>query len=576
MPRYARTLVLVAAFAVCATPICASAAGSYAQKLTSLAQRYQAEGFIEYPTSATDAGVHRYDGKLEDFSAAAQIESFKKLEGFRNELAALVPPSGASIHDRVDYLLLRADIEGDWWQRTYLRALSRNPTVYEGECTNGIFSLVKKPFASSEVRTKDAISRLRACRRVLDEGKTNLTDVVREFAQIASEDIGSGDSLYTTSLDVVAQNASPATKIQLKAAQSDALAALHDYKKWIDAHLNGWYAGGFAVGKKQYNWYLRRVLLLPYDSDRVRAIGSLELRRDRGLEAWENNRDKYGAKALPRPSFKSATAYLQYYTDQRVRLVSFLKSHRIVDVPAYLGPFQVEPLPNALAAIYPGGFMNPPGMFDKDPAGFYFIPYYNPKAAGYFADLSVVPLLGHEGIPGHFMQFSIAYHNPDYVRHIQGDGVFAEGWAFYGEEMLMRNGLYDNDQLARKSVLHLMRHRATRIGVDIGLATGQMSLPEAIGYFSRNANLDRATASGEATRFAMDPGQAIDYLVGKTQIESLLGLVQDREGANFSLRQFHDRLLSYGTVPFSTIRWEWLGDRSWIDVVQEPLAPQQF
>ncbi|MEO6913033.1 MAG: hypothetical protein ABI182_03305, partial [Candidatus Baltobacteraceae bacterium] len=65
-------------------------------------------------------------------------------------------------------------------------------------------------------------------------------------------------------------------------------------------------------------------------------------------------------------------------------------------------------------------------------------------------------------------------------------------------------------------------------------------------------------------------------LVGKTQIETLLGLVQDRDGADFSLRRFHDRLLSFGTVPFSTIRWEWLGDSSWIKHVEEPLAPVSF
>ncbi|MEO6912482.1 MAG: DUF885 domain-containing protein, partial [Candidatus Baltobacteraceae bacterium] len=503
-------MALLVGLAVCASPIAASAADSYAAKLVNLAQRYQTEGFFEYPTSATDAGIHRYDRNLEDFSARARAESFKRLQTFRNELAELAPPPGATIHDRVDYLLLRSNIEDDWWQRTYLKPLSRNPTVYEGECSSSIFSLVKKKFAPDEVRTQDAIARLHACRRVLDQGKTNLTDVVREFAQIASEDIGAGDSLYTTSLDAVARHASPATKVQLKAAQSDALSALHAYKKWIDDNLSSWHSGGFAVGKKQYDWYLNRVLLLPYDSDQVRAIGTLELKRDRALEAWENNKDKYGAKPPRSPVFKNAASYLQYYTDQRAHLVSFLKSHRIVDVPAYLGPFRVVPLPNALSATYPGGFMNPPGMFDTDPSGFYFIPYYNPKAAGYFAHLSVVPLLGHEGIPGHFMQFSIAYHNPDYIRHIQGDGVFAEGWAFYGEEMLMRNGLYDNDPLARKSILHLMRHRAARIGVDVGLATGQMSLPQAIDTFRAAGNLDRATASGEATRFAMDPGQAID------------------------------------------------------------------
>ncbi len=92
----------------------------------------------------------------------------------------------------------------------------------------------------------------------------------------------------------------------------------------------------------------------------------------------------------------------------------------------------------------------------------------------------------------------------------------------------------------------------------------------------KNADIDYDTARGEATRFAMDPGQAIDYLVGKTQIETLLGFVQDREGKAFEQRSFHDRLLSYGTVPYSTVRYEWLGDDSWLRSSLQPLAPAAF
>ncbi|HKU81975.1 MAG TPA: DUF885 family protein, partial [Candidatus Tumulicola sp.] len=232
------------------------------------------------------------------------------------------------------------------------------------------------------------------------------------------------------------------------------------------------------------------------------------------------------------------------------------------------------------AATYPGGFMNPPGMFSRDPEGFYFVPDFGSSNGGFFvaaARQSVLPVLGHEGIPGHFLQFSYAYHNPDYIRHVHDDGVFAEGWAFYGEEMLMRQGLYDREPAARRQVIHLMRHRATRVGVDVGLATGEMSLPQAIAYFQKNAGIDEGTARGEATRFAMDPGQAIDYLIGKTQIETLIGLEHDRAGAAFSLRAFHDRLLSYGTVPYSTIRYEWFGDDAWLSQrMLEPLAPVAF
>ena len=71
----------------------------------------------------------------------------------------------------------------------------------------------------------------------------------------------------------------------------------------------------------------------------------------------------------------------------------------------------------------------------------------------------------------------------------------------------------------------------------------------------------------------MGPGQAIDYLTGKSQIESLLAEDEDHAGARFSLGAFHDKLLSFGTVPYSTIAWEWLGDSRWIARVRDPIAP---
>jgi uncharacterized protein (DUF885 family) len=556
------------------------APSAYDAKLQALERRYTEWSLANSPTGATDAGIHTYDTRLSDFSPQEQAAEMKQLRAFRDELAQLQPPAGASRHDYVDYLLVRSDIEGDWWGRTVLRGLQRNPSIYEGECSNGIFSLVKKPFASDEVRVRDAIARLRACPAVLEQGKANLTDTVREFAKAASQDVAQGDALYTTSLDALAHDVSPQTRTELHAAQKVALTALHGYGKWLDSHASGFHEGGFAVGKEQYNFFLRRVLLLPFDSDEVAAIGRLDLPRDRALAVWEENREKFVREpAVKQPSFSSTREFLAYFERSMTQITTFLRAHQIVDIPPYIGPFHIVPLPKALEAVNTGGFMNPPGMFDQDPEGFYFVPEYNPNNTLFFARQareSVLPLLGHEGIPGHFMQFTYAYHNPDYIRHVHQDGVFAEGWALFGEEMLLRTGLYDNNPSARKQVIQLMRYRATRIGVDVGLATETFTLPQAIAYFQKTAGIDEATAYGESTRAAMGPGQLIDYLVGKTQIETLAGLVRDREGSAFTLRRFNDQLLSYGTVPLSTIRYEWLGDDAWLKPAVEPLAPQEF
>ena len=84
---------------------------TYQSKLADLARRYTDWSFEQNPTSATDAGIHKFDTRLADYSAATQTQQYAQLRKFRDELAALQPPAGASPHERVDYLLIRADLE---------------------------------------------------------------------------------------------------------------------------------------------------------------------------------------------------------------------------------------------------------------------------------------------------------------------------------------------------------------------------------------------------------------------------------------------------------------------------------
>jgi uncharacterized protein (DUF885 family) len=209
--------------------------------------------------------------------------------------------------------------------------------------------------------------------------------------------------------------------------------------------------------------------------------------------------------------------------------------------------------------------MNPPGVYDKDNSGFYFIPTYNPQSRNFYIRAAIEdprPLLGHEGIPGHFLQISIANHLSDEIRRQHGDSVFAEGWALYTEEMLSREGLYPENSAAQGQILRLSRYRAARIGVDVNLHTGRWTFPQGVDYFMRGGGLDREAAMGEAAGAASDPTQKISYITGKWQIMQLLGRYCDARAAGFRLGQFHDDLLANGTIPLSIVEWILLGDPS--------------
>jgi uncharacterized protein (DUF885 family) len=234
----------------------------------------------------------------------------------------------------------------------------------------------------------------------------------------------------------------------------------------------------------------------------------------------------------------------------------------------YLGKFEIRQLPEAFKPTSPGGFMNPPGVYDKDSTGFYFIPTYNRESKNFYIRAAIEdprPILGHEGIPGHFLQLSIANHLKDEIRRQHDNNVFIEGWALYGEEMLMRSGLYPIDSASQGQVLRLARYRSARIGVDVNLHTGKWTFEQAVQYFMEAGGLDREAAKGEAAGAASSPTQKISYIIGKWQIMELLGRYHDKVGKDFRLGQFHDQLISHGSLPLSIINWIMLDDSSAIE-----------
>src|SRR4029079_2876631 len=298
-------------------------------------------------------------------------------------------------------------------------------------------------------------------------------------------------------------------------------------------------------------------------------LGQAELARYRGLESLLSDpslADPNPARSQNIPADQQA--FLKAYEGRQAEMISYLKTNKLITIPDYLGPFTIRQLPEAFKPTSPGGFMNPPGVYDKDNSGFYFIPTYNPASKNFYIRAAIEdprPILGHEGIPGHFLQLSIANHLPNEIRRQHGDGIFIEGWALYGEEMLMRTGLYPINSPSQGQVLRASRYRAARIGVDVNLHTGRWTFEQAVKYFMEAGGLDREAAEGESAGPAASPTQKITYITGKWQIMRLLGKYRDKQGGNFRLGQFHDELLKNGSLPLSIVEWILLDDPSSLD-----------
>jgi len=564
-------LVAVGAFVAGASVVLGATPSATADSLRTMASEYYRWRDQNYPVASSSQGLHTWDDRLTDYSGAA-VAARRKHVGEIQARVRAISADGWDKDDRIDWLLFRSQIDTVEFFDRVLDPEATDPQVYVDDCSNAIFSLLKKEYAPPRTRALAATARLRAMPAMLERGKTNLTRPVGLYARLAIDSARAIDPLFKDSLMTLASDLKPAERDDLVKAADGAVLAVHGFADWLEKRLPQM-AEWKLMREANYNELLRRSYLLPLDARQVEMLGQAELARYRALEALLPD----PSMADPNPSRsasvpKDQAAFLRAYESREDEMIRFLKEKGLVTLPPYLGHFSIRQLPEAFKPTSPGGFMNPPGVYDTDPGGFYFIPTYDPKSANFYIRAAIEdprPILGHEGIPGHFMQLSIANHLQDEIRRQHGDGVFIEGWALYTEEMLTRTGLYPEGSAAQGQVLRLSRYRAARIGVDVNLHTGRWTFEQAVKYFMEAGGLDREAAEGEAAGAASSPTQKITYMVGKWQIMRLLGLYRDRKGKEFRLGSFHDDLLKNGSLPLSIVEWIVLDDDATLKQVMQ-------
>jgi uncharacterized protein (DUF885 family) len=536
-------------------------------ELRKLAEDYYNWRNVRYPVASSDAGLHTWDDKLTDYSLSAVLARRLDVKELLAKVNAMNTTTWSK-DDQIDWLLFRSQLESIAFFNRVMDFEATDPQTYVNECSNGIFSLLKKDYDTKQKRARAATERLKRMPFMMEQAKVNLSKPVRLYAQLAIESARSIDSLFNDSLMTLATDLSPAEKTELVQARDAALKSIHEFADWLEKRLPGMVAFK-PMGEENYNYLLRNVYLLPLTAAQIEMLGQAELGRYRALEAMlpdPSLADPNPARSKNIPPDQQA--FLKAYESREEEMINYLKTNKLITLPNYLGPFTIRQLPEAFKPTSPGGFMNPPGVYDKDNGGFYFIPSYNPASKNFYIRAAIEdprPILGHEGIPGHFLQLSIANHLPNEIRRQHSDGILIEGWALYGEEMLLRTGLYSLSSAAHGQILRLSRYRAARIGVDVNLHTGKWTFDQAVNYFMEAGGLDREAATGEAAGAAANPTQKITYMVGKWQIMRLLGKYRDKQGANFRLGQYHDDLIKNGSLPLSVIEWILLDDRSTLD-----------
>ena len=162
----------------------------------------------------------------------------------------------------------------------------------------------------------------------------------------------------------------------------------------------------------------------------------------------------------------------------------------------------------------------------------------------------------HEGVPGHHLQIMLTQERAG-LSSLQRGGVtvFVEGWGLYAEKLGLDVGLYD-DPYDRFGMWSYQIWRACRLVVDTGMHALGWSRERAIAYMAENTGMTIEAVTAEIDRHITEPGQGLAYTMGELEITELRRQAEQRLGARFDIRAFHEAVLENGAVPLPILRRE--------------------
>ncbi|MEO8352754.1 MAG: DUF885 family protein [Chthoniobacteraceae bacterium] len=226
-------------------------------------------------------------------------------------------------------------------------------------------------------------------------------------------------------------------------------------------------------------------------------------------------------------------------------------------LPLYFGALakaqvEIKRVPAYIEAGAPGGYYQSAALDGSRPGAYYI----NLRNTAEWPRFSLPTLTYHEAIPGHHWQISIAQESkslPLIRSALLGFVGYTEGWALYAEQLADEIGAYQDDPAGRLGYLQSMLFRAARLVVDTGIHHRKWTRDQAIDYMVSVTGDQRSSIATEVERYAVWPGQACGYMVGREEINRLREKARTALGAKFDLKSFHDVILTNGALPLTVL-----------------------
>ncbi len=541
--------------------------------LARLFQQYFEEFCRRHPYAATQLGNHDYDDQLDDLSPAARAARRQWLQQWRQRLQQF-DPAGLSRDSRIDYEIWRHALDYALWQDEQDNRFLYDPRVYGEYLADSVFLLFTQSTLLRERNVQNAARRITYIPRIIQAARESLNNPPRVLTEVAIQRTRGAIAFYEKDIFTFAGETPGSEPLATPARQ--AVAALKDYLQWLENELLPRSQGEWRLGAEKFARKMEFELDAGLTAAEVLRLAEAEATRVE-QEMWYVAKQLWASlfsgQAVPPDDPDGRRQTIRAVLDQlskdhattetllpEVRrtvdgIRQFIHEHKILRLPdpdtclivqmpefqrgysvAYLNPAPpLDPKAQSLYAVAP-----PPAHWPAERIEAFFREYNRHM-------LQILTI--HEAYPGHYVQLAYANRHPSLIRKVFHSGVFAEGWAVYTEQMMLDQGYGRGDLALRLHQLKFYLRAVLNAILDHRMHCTAMTDEEALQLLMERGFQTEGEAVGKVLRAKQNSVQLSTYFVGRMAFYRLRQEVHRRRGKDFDLGQFHEEVLSHGTLP---------------------------
>jgi len=527
--------------------------------------------------SAIYAGKYDTAATLTVFDKPEQDKELAFIDEWKGKFAA-VNASKLSAKQRTDLGLLINKLDSDRFRLTTLREWEWNPASYN--VAGPLDLILNTEYAAQPQRLRTLLKRIASIPAYYEAARANIVNPTREHTRLAIKQ-APGVQTVLTEIDKAAQASilTPVEKQLFTQRVNAALNAVDGYVAFLtemDKQMDTKGRRTFRLGKELYEQKFA------YD---IQSASTAEQTYQKALATREEllaNMDKLsdelwdktmGSTAKPTDRFAKIGMVIDKLSARHVAREDFVNeikrqiptlqdwviSHNLLTLDPNK-PLEVRPTP-AYAAGVAGASIDAPGPYRPQDRTFYNVtPLDGATAEAAESSLReynhwILQILNiHEAIPGHYAQLVYANRSPSLVKSIFGNGAMVEGWAVYGERMMLESGYGNNEPEMWLMYSKWNLRSVTNTILDYSVHVLGMTEEQAIDLLTRQAFQTRSEAVEKWHRVQVSSVQLTSYFSGYSEIMELREQRKQQLGAKFNLKEFHEQFLSYGSAPVRVIK----------------------